>query len=92
MTVLLLASGVGTKKEKQPRNFLFFFFFFFTAKFISTELYRCHKINNCTVVFALNLFLIENILVVFRSFLQFKCVAVSTCFHISSRTNLILYV
>ena len=57
MMVLLLTGGVRTKKEKQPR-----FCSFEThcsLQFVSTEVYRRHKINKCTLFFALDIFLSE---------------------------------
>ena len=53
--MVLLAGGVRTNKEKQPKNF----HLKFTTKFVSMEVYRRHTINNCALFFALDVFLSE---------------------------------
>ena len=53
-----LLGGVRTKKDKQPRNF-HLNITHCSLHFVSAEVYRCHKINTCTLFFALNVFLSE---------------------------------
>ena len=55
MMVLLLAGGVRTRKATE--NFLFEPHY--SLQFVSKEVYRCHKINNCTLFIALNVLLSE---------------------------------